>query len=294
MTSPQSQLPGWFTVPVVPFAETGVLMHCYQPAANGAEDFFQQVRNATYPRLCVLDDGQVRRLVFFNDKFVQSEMRILAPEALTLEYTRYMMGFLLVNQEPEHVVIVGLGGGSLSKFCYRHLMDCRVTTVELDEDVIACRPWFLIPPDDERMRIVQADASVYFAGQRDGADAILLDAFDAEGTVTQLGNAAFYADVRRHLKPNGVLVANLFGPAASTHVDLLRQCFDDRVVLVEVPQGGNRVAFAFNSPGFPPDWRSMERVARRLDEQHGLDFSHLLHAMQPCDMKKAPEPVTSV
>jgi spermidine synthase len=209
-------------------------------------------------------------------------MRIEAPDELAISYTRSMMGFLLFHPIPKHVVIIGLGGGSLTKYCYRKLTRSRVTSVEMSEGVIACRDWFLIPPDDERLKIVQADAADYFAGEPDGADAILLDAYDEEGVAPQLCTLVFYANLRAHLKPRGVLVANISGYSitAETHIDLIRKAFDGRLVAVEVVSDGNRIVYAFNDPGFPPDWQRLTRAARELEAKHPFEFTKLLRDME--------------
>ena len=80
----------------------------------------------------------VRSLHIGSDT-VQSAMRISAPNDLELSYTRSMMGFLLFNEKPQTVLMIGLGGGSLAKFCHRHLPRTRLTVVEVDPDVIALR-----------------------------------------------------------------------------------------------------------------------------------------------------------
>ena len=41
-----------------------------------------------------------RRSLHFSEQVIQSSMSLLNPDALELEYTRMMMGFLLFNPEP--------------------------------------------------------------------------------------------------------------------------------------------------------------------------------------------------
>ena len=48
-------------------------------------------------------------------------MSLDEPDALVTAYTRKMMAFLLFNPAPKRIAMVGLGGGSLAKFCYRNL-----------------------------------------------------------------------------------------------------------------------------------------------------------------------------
>ena len=101
-----------------------------------------------------------RRLHFTQDA-TQSAMSLLEPDSLIAPYTRKMMSFLLLNPNPRHIVMLGLGGGSLAKFCYRNLPKTRITVVEIDADVIAMRDEFLIPRDDSRFRVVHGDGAQY-------------------------------------------------------------------------------------------------------------------------------------
>jgi spermidine synthase len=57
-----------------------------------------------------------------------------------------MMGFLLFRHEPREILMFGLGGGSLAKYCHRHLPAARIR-VEIDSDVIAFRDQFAVPPN---------------------------------------------------------------------------------------------------------------------------------------------------
>jgi spermidine synthase len=272
--------PGWLSIPASILNESGQVW-LREPDTKNRQLLVRQLLDGIYPHPFVMDDGTVRRL-HFSLRLTQSEMRLDAPDELAVAYTRAMLGFLLFQPIPKHVVIVGLGGGSLTKYCYRNLARSRVTTVELMAGVIACRDWFQIPPDDERLKIVQADAADYFAREPDGADAILLDAYDEEGVAPQLCTLVFYANLRAHLKPRGVLVANISGHSltAETHIDLIRKAFDGRMTVVDVVSDGNRIVYAFNDPAFPPDWSRLQRTARELEAKHPLEFQRLLRDME--------------
>lgn len=42
------------------------------------------------------------------------------------------LGFLLMVQKPAHLLMIGLGGGSLTKFCHHHLPETRITVVDIN------------------------------------------------------------------------------------------------------------------------------------------------------------------
>ena len=49
-------------------------------------------------------------------------------------------------------LMIGLGGGSLAKFCHHYLPETRITVVEINPHVIAMRRHFQVPDDDAHWR----------------------------------------------------------------------------------------------------------------------------------------------
>jgi spermidine synthase len=205
-----------------------------------------------------------KRLLEFQPGMVQSEMRLSRPDDLVLSYVRAMMCFVLFHPQPEHIIMVGLGGGSLAKFCYRYLPHCRITVLELNPDVIALREQFAIPRDNARFRVIEADAVEYMAQLDNSADVLLVDGFDAEGLPPALGSAAFYADCRRALRPGGVMVTNIFSydPNYGAMLRRLRQAFQDRICWFNGIAGNNRILFAVKGGTPSPALAMQQKVAR--------------------------------
>jgi spermidine synthase len=225
-----------------------------------------------------------RRLLEFRPGEVQSEMKLSRPDDLVLSYARAMMCFVLFHPHPEHILMIGLGGGSLAKFCYRYLPHSRITVLELRADVIALRTHFAIPADDERFRIIHADAVEYMPRLRGKADVLLVDGFDETGLPPALGSARFYADCRRALRPDGVLVANIFSydPHYISMLRRLRQRFAGRLCWFKGIAGNNRIIFAVKAaPGSKGRAARMQRrVARRQGLGLGLANRLLARALE--------------
>lgn len=193
----------------------------------------------------VVDDGNLR-FMYFDQNSVQSVMRIDAPEELLFGYTRAMMSFLFLNPAPSHILMVGLGGGSLVKFCHRFLPACKITVLEIDPGVIALRKQFCVPDDDERLSIKCCDAASYIAEVPDLVDVILLDGFDINGLVQSLCSPKFLAQCYDALSVNGILVCNMWGKQRELipHLRQLRQIFDQNVWWGRSPDSYNLVVFA--------------------------------------------------
>ncbi len=225
------------------------------------------------PRPYVTETGGERALQF-DELTVQSVMAVDEPDRLLLDYTRAMMGFLLFAPAPRHVAMIGLGGGSLAKYCLRSLPHAAFTAVEIDPDVIALRASFGIPPDDARFRVVCADGADYVRRRQEQPDVLLVDGFAAAGLPTQLGTADFYADCEAMLAPGGLLVVNHWtaDPRYTLYATRLRSCFDERVVVIGAEDGDNRITFASKSPRFPPPRGQFLSLGRRHAERHSADL----------------------
>lgn len=264
--TPLYELPSPFEI------ETGtVLMH--EPPWVRAGELRAQLLDESYPKPFVIDDGK-SRFLYFNVRLMQSEMSLKAPDELALRYTQKMMASLLFMPRPRRIVLIGLGGGSLIKFCYARLPGTQLTAVELNPEVIAFRDVFRIPTDDARLQILQGDGAEYLANADKGIDILLVDAFDKTGFAPALANREFFDDAFAKLSGNGVLVVNLAGEKES-YAGLIGESmavFDDQVIVVPVPDDGNHVLYAFKERYFEPRWRWLHNYAKELRARFGLDF----------------------
>jgi spermidine synthase len=216
---------------------------------------------------------------------VQSEMSLARPNALEFEYTQLMMGFLLWLPHPATLCMVGLGGGSMVKFCYHYLPSAHTTVLEINPGVIALRDAFQIPPDDARLQVVCADAADYLAHTEQCFDVLLVDGFDAQGLPAALSTPQFYADCLEALTPQGVAVFNLHRCDKLFDVvcDRIAAAFEGAVCFVNDSSASNCVAFAckgaesragtaclplaaLRRPNAmdPPAWRALQPLMQRV------------------------------
>jgi spermidine synthase len=213
-----------------------------------------------------------RRTLEFAPGDIQSDMLLSDPTRLTLAYCRAIMCFALFVPRPRHIVMVGLGGGSLAKFCHRHFPAAQITVIELRADVIALREQFAIPADDARFRVLHADATEALAQLAGSADVLVVDGFDRKGLPAALGSARFYADCRRALAEGGVLVANIFSydPQYPGMLARLGLMFDGRVCAFAGIAGNNRILFAVKAAIDPQPVPRALRVQRWIARGGGL------------------------
>jgi spermidine synthase len=256
-----------------------------EPDGSSESALLKRLIDGTYDKPFIEDCGPLRYLHFDLDN-VQSVMRHDDPDALCLAYTRKMMTFLLFNAEPRRILLLGLGGGSLAKFCYRHLPSAHITVLEIDPNVLALRGEFQVPPDDERFRVVQGDGVAYIGGRAAREDVILVDACDRHGLSPTLAAPDLYANLRRRLAVGGVLVMNVCGETEEieSHIARIRGVFGERLISLPAKEDGNLIVMGFRTEPSEWDGAELDRRARKLEERFGLAFPryvrHMVYGMR--------------
>jgi spermidine synthase len=167
----------------------------------------------------------------FNAFDVQSAMNKKAPDELVLRYTRTMVEALQYKPNPGHIASIGLGGGSVQKYCYRHFPDALISVAEINPDVIALRKHFHIPADSQRFVVHCEDGARFVKRHTQQFDVLLVDGFDNHGQPAQLCSAAFYQDCYRSLTAQGILVVNI----CDNHqlIPPIRRSFEGQVLLLD-------------------------------------------------------------
>ncbi|WP_115663760.1 fused MFS/spermidine synthase [Cupriavidus taiwanensis] len=211
----------------------------------------------------------------FNALATQSLMSFKDPDKLVLGYTRTMMGFLLLHPAPARISMIGLGGGSLAKYCHRHLPHTKIVAIEINPEVIALREQFQIPPEDKRLEVVCADGAEYVANQNARPDVILVDGFLAHGMPVQLGTADFYAACHARLANTGVLVANFLesDPDIPFYLEQASTAFGQSMSLSLAEDSANYTLFAWKGPAKLPALNALLARARILETTHSLNLT---------------------
>ncbi len=187
-------------------------------------------------------------------------MNLDQPNVLVHEYIERMMAWLLFV-EPDSVparqaLQLGLGAGSLTKFCNKELR-MKTTAIELNPQVLtACRGWFKLPAENARLQVVLADAAVEIQNPRwwGAVDALQVDLYDNQAAAPVQDSLPFYSHCRRLLTPEGCMTVNLFGRASSfaRTVEKITAAFGERAVWAFKPtREGNTVVLAQHTPSRP-------------------------------------------
>ncbi len=215
--------------------------------------------------------GEIRTLRFGSSGPVQSRVEVGRPERLHLPYTRAVMAGLAFVRDPARILVVGLGGGSIPMFLHHKLPTAQIDVVELDGEVArVAREWFGVREDD-RLRIVVADGRRFIEEVTEPYDLIVLDAYDERAIPKALVTLEFLTAARDATKPDGVVVANVFGPKTNrlygSMVVTYRSAFEE-LYLLDIPDSTNWIFAALPSArGSSLDLPSeLAELSRRLGD----------------------------
>lgn len=209
----------------------------------------------------------------FDALSVQSEMYIDRPDELVLAYTRAMMSFLLLQPAPKRIAMIGLGGGSIAKYCYRYVPSSEIRVVEISSEVIALRNEFAIPADDARFAVLSGDGVAWVAETTWQPDVLILDGFEAGGLPEQLSSQHFYDHCFLSLAEHGVLAVNLWGgyPHYEDYLARIQNSFSSQVVVIDPDESVNKIVLAVKNSTFP-SVSTIRQRANMLDLTHTLNF----------------------
>jgi predicted membrane-bound spermidine synthase len=201
--------------------------------------------------------------------YTESITNLLDPDDLPLRYAQVMTIATVYPETPKRILMLGLGGGSISTYLGRFMPEAAITTVEIDPGVITAAKTYFGLRESERMRYRAGDGRVFLNRSSELYDLILLDAYRGGYVPFHLLTREFYALVKQRLAPGGAAAFNVHDGSklyAST-VKTLAEIFPG---LDLYPTGvGEVIAVATTAP-LAKD--TLEGRAAALQERHSFRF----------------------
>lgn len=231
----------------------------------------------------VISEQEGVRSLHLGGSMIQSAMRITEPDALELVYTQCMMGFLLFRPMPSHILMIGLGGGSLAKFVYHRMPRTKTTVVEISQQVIsAAANYFALPEEDGRFEIILADGAEYVVDHPLSTDILMVDGFHDGCQIAALCSQEFYNRAHQTLREDGILVVNLLSRDKNLNIYLqrIKDSFQGHVIAMMSEVRGNLIVFAFKQSPGKLTWKVLKTRAKKLEETYGLPFSDFVSKLR--------------
>ncbi|AYM88864.1 Spermidine synthase [Pseudoalteromonas sp. P1-30] len=167
-------------------------------------------------RNIIVDETHDLRCLKFNTKSSQTSQSCMYknnPDKLVFNYTKLTFASLLVTDNPKNVLIIGLGGGTLSNVIHELYPAAKIHNVEIDPAVLkVARDYFNFIETDNVTSSVQ-DGRIFIkraAIKKQKYDWIILDAFNGDYIPEHLLTKEFFEEVKSVLAEGGVIAANTF------------------------------------------------------------------------------------
>ena len=168
-----------------------------------------------YRNILVDDQGDSRCLKFNvrSSKTNQSCLYKSDPQRLVFNYTKLLFSGLLLIEEPKNILIIGLGGGTMSNTLHQLYPQSVITNVEIDPAVVkVARQYFGFIENQNVLSVIQ-DGRIFIKRaiiKKQKYDWIILDAFNGDYIPEHLLTQEFIQETKRLLNEGGVLSANTF------------------------------------------------------------------------------------
>jgi spermidine synthase len=190
-------------------------------------------------------------------------------DKLVFPYAKMVLSSLLVQDNPQRILIVGLGGGTLVHTYSTLFPQAEIIIAEIDEAVVRVASDYFDFTETDKIKVATEDARVYVkrAGiRKEQFDLVILDAFNGEYIPEHLMTAEFFAEVKALLPANGMVVSNTFSTSrlyaaeSATYAQVFGKFFNVR-------QGGtgNRIIVASMQP--LPDAATLAQRATALQKK---------------------------
>jgi len=223
---------------------------------------------SVYRNIIVTQEGD-RRCLIFNAVRGERNQTCIAlndPQEMLFHYTRMSMAGLLLNPNPQSILIAGLGGGTIPTALRELYPEATIDVLEIDQAVVnVAREYFqYVEDDDLHTHVVDARVFIKRAGLEGRKyDFIMLDAFTGEYIPEHLLTQEFLEEVRQIMTPDAVLVANTFSTSnLYSHESVTYRAVFGEFFNFKMPGSGNRVIIAQQRP--LPDMGQLKQNANAL------------------------------
>jgi hypothetical protein len=115
----------------------------------------------------------------------------------------------LLDRPPERMLVIGNAGGTLARAYGRFWPRVEIDGVELDPAVTRAARRYLGLGDNPRLHVITADGRPYLELTKRRYDLIVVDAYRQPYIPFYLATREFFALVREHLRPGGMVALNV-------------------------------------------------------------------------------------
>jgi len=227
-------------------------------------------KESLYHYIRVIEEDGIRRLQFRRSgaEYEESAINIRQPLKFEMYYYSLMLAGFAHKPDPERILFIGLGGGTISMAIHHYFPKVHIDNVELDPDVVEVAKKYFGFKEDDRMKVYVRDGRVQVRRLlRDKAkyDIIFADAFRGGYIPYHLTTKEFMESLKALLTSDGIVVSNL-RPGFESY-DYHRRTFN-AVFRNQYSYGsGSNVIVIVDAQEKPLTQKDLEASAQRLQKE---------------------------
>ncbi|MBE1426930.1 spermidine synthase [Desulfomicrobium macestii] len=165
-------------------------------------------KESPYQTIFISEANGIRRMHVGSLLDRSSAMDLKDPYRHVYEYTAMMMLVSGYVDAPKKILVVGLGGGTVTRTLRMIYPDAEITNVEFDPEIVAMARQYFGYAEDAKMKLVVEDARRWLRRTTEQFDMILLDAYHGGYIPFHLTTREFLGIVRERLSQGGVVCSN--------------------------------------------------------------------------------------
>jgi len=239
-------------------------------------------------RNIIVDEQHDLRCLKFNVKSSKTSQSCFLksdPQKLVFNYTKLLFSSLLMIDEPKRVLIIGLGGGTMSNTIHQLYPEAQIDNVEIDPAVITVARDYFGFFENDNVRSITQDGRIFIkraALKKQQYDWIILDAFNGDYIPEHLMTKEFYQETKALLSDDGVLAANTFSVSKLyQHESATYHAVFGDFYNVANRKNSNRIILTNNHT--LPNKEQIESRAKKLNDKlaaFGIDIMSIQEDMQ--------------
>ncbi len=244
-------------------------------SVSSAETIHEE--RSKYRDITVTQVGDRRCLLFNVHRGDRNQTCVMVNERerLVFDYTRMSFAGLLLKPDPQRILVIGLGGGSIPLTFSDLFPEAQIDIVEIDEAVVSVAEEFFFFEETPNMRVFVDDGRPFIkrAGLRgDVYDYIVLDAFSGDYIPEHMLTREFLEEVQAVMSDDSVVVANTFSTSRLyDHESVTYQRVFGEFFNFKLPTSGNRIIIAQLEP-LPPRGELVTRAQEFGDRLRKYDI----------------------
>lgn len=192
----------------------------------GVNEFGETVlfsQDTQYHRITVTEDELARHLRF--DRGHQSAIDLADEYTSHIRYPDYLHLALAAKPDAQSVLVLGLGGGALSKRMWRDYPDMQVDSVEIDPVVVDVAERYFDLPQDERLHVFTEDGRRHVQRCEEKYDIVVVDAYYSDSLPYHMTTEEFFGEIKTILAPDGVVAYNVISALEGEQSELFRSMY---------------------------------------------------------------------